>query len=235
MSTTLRTALRLGRVSNLPTVWTNVLAGLALNGGALDLGVILLVGVATSLFYVAGMFLNDAFDWRWDAQHRPERPIPSGEISARAVLVAGFAMMAAGLALLALAPGGAAPLMGGLGLAGCIVLYDVSHKNNPLAPVVMGLCRVAVYVIAAFAGGPRLATAVYAGAGLQLAYLVALTLVARHEHRNPRLPVLVGQLIAGISLLDATLLLIVGHPLAALLAAAGFPLTRLFQRRIAGT
>jgi 4-hydroxybenzoate polyprenyltransferase len=235
MSSPLRTALRLGRVSNLPTVWTNVMAGLALNGGALDPGVILLVGLATSLFYVAGMFLNDAFDWRWDAKHRPERPIPSGEISARTVFAAGFAMMAAGLALLALAPGRPAPLLGGLGLGACILLYDLSHKNNPLAPVVMGLCRVAVYVIAAFAGGPRLATAVYVGGGLQLAYLVALTLVARHEHRNPRLPILVGQLIAGISLLDAVLLLIVGHPLAALLAAAGFPLTRLFQRRIAGT
>ena len=27
------TALRLGRVSNLPTVWTNALAGIALSGG----------------------------------------------------------------------------------------------------------------------------------------------------------------------------------------------------------
>ena len=86
---TLRTALRLGRVSNLPTVWTNVMAGLALNGGALTPQVIIPLGVATSLFYVAGMYLNDAFDWRWDAQHRPERPIPAGEISARAVFATG--------------------------------------------------------------------------------------------------------------------------------------------------
>jgi 4-hydroxybenzoate polyprenyltransferase len=235
MSSPLRTALRLGRVSNLPTVWTNVMAGLALNGGALDPRVIAIVGVATSLFYVAGMYLNDAFDWRWDAQHRPERPIPSGEISARAVFVAGFGMMAVGLVLLALGPGHPAPFFGGLALGACIVIYDVSHKKNPLAPVVMGLCRVAVYVIAALAVAPHLASAVYLGGALQLAYLVALTLVARHETKNPRLPRLVGQMIAGISLLDAAMLVVVGHPVAALIAAAGFPLTRLFQRRIAGT
>jgi 4-hydroxybenzoate polyprenyltransferase len=229
------TALRLGRVSNLPTVWTNVMAGLALNGGALTPRMIVPVGIATSLFYVAGMFLNDAFDWRWDAQHRPERPIPAGEVKAGTVFAAGFAMMAAGLVLLALGPGRPVPLFGGLALGAFILLYDLSHKNNPLAPVVMGLCRVAVYVIAGLAASAHLGTAVYIGGALQLAYLVALTLVARHEHKNPRLPRLVGLMIAGISLLDAAVLLAMGHPVAALVAAAGFPLTRLFQRRIAGT
>jgi 4-hydroxybenzoate polyprenyltransferase len=231
----LRTALRLGRVSNLPTVWTNVMAGVALNGGGLDPRVIVPVAMAASLFYVAGMYLNDAFDWRWDAQHRPERPIPAGQVKAGTVFAAGFAMMAAGLVLLAVGPGRPAPLFGGLGLGACILVYDLSHKNNPLAPVVMGLCRVAVYVIAALAVSAHLTTAVYVGGGLQLVYLIALTLVARHEHKNPRLPRLVGQMIAGISLLDAAVLLAVGHPIGALVAAAGFPLTRLFQRRVAGT
>jgi 4-hydroxybenzoate polyprenyltransferase len=235
MNKRLRTALRLGRVSNLPTVWTNVMAGLALNQGALAPEVIVPLGIAVSLFYVAGMYLNDAFDWRWDAQHRPERPIPAGEVSARTVFAAGFAMMATGLLILGLGPGRPYPLFGGLGLAACILVYDVSHKQNPIAPLVMGLCRVAVYVIAALAAAPRLGAAVYVGGGLQLAYLVGLTLVARHETRNPRLPALVGKLIAGISLLDAAVLLALGHPVAAAVAALGFPLTRLFQRRIAGT
>jgi 4-hydroxybenzoate polyprenyltransferase len=231
----LRTALRLGRVSNLPTVVTNVMAGLALNGGALAPQVIAPVALAVALFYVAGMYLNDAFDWRWDAQHRPERPIPAGEISAGAVFAAGFGMMAAGLALLALGPGRPLPVYGGLALCACIILYDVSHKKNPLAPLVMGLCRVAVYFIAALAAAPTIASPVYIGGGLQLGYLIGLTLVARHEHRNPRLPALVGKLIAGISLLDAAVLLALGHPVAAAIAALGFPLTRLFQRKIAGT
>ena len=71
-------ALRLGRVSNLPTVWTNALAGLVLAGGWLDPAPLLLLFLAVSLAYVGGMFLNDAFDAEVDAVRRPERPIPSG-------------------------------------------------------------------------------------------------------------------------------------------------------------
>lgn len=232
---TLRTALRLGRVSNLPTVWTNVLAGLALNGAAPTPALLLPLGVALSLFYVAGMYLNDAFDHRWDAQHRPERPIPAGEVSARTVFAAGFGMLAAGLGLLALGPGGAPPVLAGLVLSGLVVLYDASHKRNPLAPLVMGLCRVSIYVIAALAAAPGLRPAVYVGAAVLLGYLVALTLVARHETKHPRLPRLVGQLIAGICLLDGAILAVLGHYPAAGACALAFALTRRLQRRIAGT
>ena len=48
-------ALRLGRVSNLPTVWTNTLAGIALAGGSVVDRRTLSLIVALSLFYVAGM------------------------------------------------------------------------------------------------------------------------------------------------------------------------------------
>jgi 4-hydroxybenzoate polyprenyltransferase len=230
----IRTALRLGRVSNLPTVWTDVMAGLALNGGTPRPGLVIPLALATSLFYVAGMYLNDAFDHRWDAQHRPDRPIPAGEVSAATVFKAGFAMMGAGLLVLALGPG-LLPALAGLGLGACILVYDITHKANPLASVVMGLCRVSVYLIAALAVAPRLSGAVYTGSILLLAYLVGLTLIARHETRNPRLPALVGLLIAGICLLDGAMLLFTGHPLAAALAVGAFYLTRRWQRRIAGT
>ena len=53
-----------------------------------------------SLFYTGGMFLNDAFDHGFDAKVRPERPIPSGQVSAAQVHAFGFAMMAVGLFLL---------------------------------------------------------------------------------------------------------------------------------------
>jgi 4-hydroxybenzoate polyprenyltransferase len=235
MKNPLRTALRLGRVSNLPTVWTNVMAGLALNGGTPRPGLVIPLAIATSLFYVAGMYLNDAFDHRWDAQHRPDRPIPSGEVSAATVFKAGFGMMAAGLVLLALGPGSLLPALGGVGLGACILIYDTTHKANPAAAVVMGLCRVCVYFIAGWAVAPDLGGGVYLGSAVLLVYLIALTLIARHEHRNPRLPALVGKLIAGICLLDGAMLLFTGHPAAAILALGAFYLTRRFQRRIAGT
>ena len=61
------TLLRLGRVSNLPTVWTNVLAGTALAGGDWNGRRSALVLLAMSLFYVGGMYLNDYFDRAIDA------------------------------------------------------------------------------------------------------------------------------------------------------------------------
>jgi 4-hydroxybenzoate polyprenyltransferase len=227
-------ALKLGRVSNLPTVWTNVLAGVALSAIEPLWRVVVPVSVAVSLLYVAGMFLNDAFDRRWDAQLRPERPIPAGEVSAREVFGAAFGMMAAALALLA-AMTNTRSVVAGLVLTGLILLYDVSHKDNRFAPAVMGLCRVAGYGVAASAAGPTFAPPVVVGAGLLFLYLVALTVVARRETTNPRLPRLVGRLIAGISLVDGVQLLVAGHPWAALACALAFPLTIRLQKRVAGT
>ncbi len=234
MKRALDTALRLGRVSNLPTVWTNVMAGIALGGAEPTPRLLLPLGIAASFFYMGGMCLNDAFDRRWDGQHRPERPIPAGEVRAGTVFAAGFALLGAALALLALTVG-RAPTLAGLALATLIVVYDVSHKGNPLAPVVMGLCRVSLYAIAALAVAPRVGVAVYAGAAVLLAYLVALTVVAKHETRNPRLPALVGQLIAGICLLDAAVLVLCGHLAWAAASVLGFFLTRRLARRIPGT
>src|ERR1700733_16333044 len=84
------TLLTLGRVSNLPTVWTNVLAGAVLSGGDWRNWRLGLMLVAMSLFYVGGMYLNDYFDRTIDARERPERPIPSGEISAGGGATIGF-------------------------------------------------------------------------------------------------------------------------------------------------
>ena len=92
--------LRLGRVSNLPTVWTNALAGMVLAGAPLSLPTFLLVALAFSLFYEGGMYLNDAFDRKIDAVQRPERPIPSGAVTAGTVYAIGYGLLLAGLAVL---------------------------------------------------------------------------------------------------------------------------------------
>jgi 4-hydroxybenzoate polyprenyltransferase len=177
---TARVALRLGRVSNLPTVWTNVLAGVVLAGAAIEPGPVALLVVALSLFYVGGMYLNDAFDREVDRRERPERPIPSGQASATMVFAAGFALLALGELLLA--GFGRPALVMGLALAGAIVWYDVRHKHDPLSPVVMGLCRVLVYFTAALAVAPELPRPVVLGGVALLAYLIGLTYVAKQEN-----------------------------------------------------
>jgi 4-hydroxybenzoate polyprenyltransferase len=181
-------ALELGRVSNLPTVWTNVLAGIVLSGGRGSPGLIALVILALTLFYVGGMFLNDAFDREVDARERPGRPIPSGRVSAVAVFSWGFGMLGGGLLLLAI--GGYAdgtgwrPAGAGLALAASIILYNAWHKGNPLSPLIMGLCRMLVYVTAGYAVARDLPAGLFLGAGVLLCYLIGLTFAAKQENLN---------------------------------------------------
>ncbi|HEY7138727.1 MAG TPA: UbiA family prenyltransferase [Methylomirabilota bacterium] len=174
-------------MSNLPTVWTNTLAGTVLAGAAAAPGRVGLLALAFSLLYTGGMYLNDAFDRESDARERPERPIPSGRVGAGPVFAIGFALLAAGVLLVAAAAtgpagGGFGAVGSGLLLAGVITAYDAWHKANPLSPVVMGLCRVLVYLTAALAVAGRIGPAVWGGAAVLLAYLVGLTYVAKQEN-----------------------------------------------------
>jgi 4-hydroxybenzoate polyprenyltransferase len=173
------TLLRLGRVSNLPTVWTNVLAGAVLSGGDWRNWRLGLVLVAMSLFYVGGMYLNDYFDRTIDGRERPERPIPSGHISAHAVAAIGFCLVGAG-AVATAAMGPAAAAMAAL-LAISIVAYDLHHKANPFAPVVMGACRALVYGATATALSGGVSIFVVVAAVAIAAFVAGLTYAARQE------------------------------------------------------
>src|SRR6266446_8979611 len=122
----LRTLLVLGRVSNLPTVWSNCLAGWWLGGGGNIKKLPFLFAGATCL-YVGGMFLNDAFDAEFDREYRKERPVPSGRIALETVWGWGLAWLALGvLSLLWL---GEVTGRLGLVLTLCIVFYDALHKQ----------------------------------------------------------------------------------------------------------
>jgi hypothetical protein len=171
--------LKLGRVSNLPTVWTNVLAGAVLSGGDWRNWRLGLMLVAMSSFYVGGMYLNDYFDRAIDSRERPERPIPSGRISAGAVAAIGFCLVGAG-AVATATMGPAAAAMAAL-LAISIVAYDLHHKANPFAPVVMGACRALVYgaTATALSGGVTIFGAIAAVA--IAAFVAGLTYAARQE------------------------------------------------------
>lgn len=179
-------ALRLGRVSNLPTVWTNVLAGAVLSGASLGPGRVLGLMLSLSLFYVAGMYLNDAFDAGYDRQRRPERPIPAGAVTALTVFGVGALLLGVGLVLLlvlGIAPGGHGlrGLAGGLALTAAILVYDAWHKGNPIGPVLMGLCRVLVYVTAAAVVAGALPRDLLLAAAIALCYLIGLTYAAKQE------------------------------------------------------
>ena len=181
--------LRLGRVSNLPTVWSNVLGALVLSG-ALDPSALLpALALILSAFYVGGMYLNDAFDRRIDALQRPARPIPSGRVSASAVFFIGFGALALGTLLLgavALHVGVSLPraMLSGAVLAALIVFYDIYHKQNPLSPLLMGACRVMIYVAVQASVSREWTPPVLLGAVALWCYLIGLTYAAKQEAFN---------------------------------------------------
>lgn len=181
----LRTLLVLGRVSNLPTVWSNCLAGWWLGGGGNFWKLtFLLLGV--SVLYSGGMFLNDAFDEEFDRQRRQERPIPAGKISARLVWRFGFGQLAFGILLLFFC--GKVAGVAAIFLALFILLYDFTHKFFTASPWLMGACRFWVYVIAGAAGADGLnGFPIFCGVALAL-YVVGLSYVAHRESVRGAVP-----------------------------------------------
>jgi hypothetical protein len=179
------TLLILGRVSNLPTVWSNCLAGWWLSGGG-SFWKLTLLFLGASFLYVGGMFLNDAFDAEFDRQRRSSRPIPSGKISENSVWRFGWVWLALGilcLVFLGKLPGSLAVV-----LAACIVIYDAAHKAVNASPWLMGLCRFWIYVIAGSTaswgvnGWP-----IWCGVALAL-YVAGLSHMARLESSRARVP-----------------------------------------------
>jgi 4-hydroxybenzoate polyprenyltransferase len=182
LETRLHGWLTTARISNSPTVVSNVLVGAAL-GGVLqpDRSVGLLV-VALVLYYTAGMILNDVCDFAWDSVHRPTRPMPAGLVPRRAGAIAVVVLFAAGTAIVWLV-GGTNSVLSGLILIGFIVLYDAWHKSNPLSPWVMAACRVMVYVTAFVAFAWPITSGLVIASLLLVLYMAGLTAIAKSEVR----------------------------------------------------
>ncbi len=171
----------LSRISNAPTVVTNVLAGAAISGAAPTDGRVALLAVAMVLLYTAGMYLNDLCDLRVDRLQRPHRPLPSGAVPLPVAWAITLGLFVAGLSLLwMVAP---VAFASGLVLVGLIVAYDLWHKTNPLSPLLMAACRAMVYVVAFVALASRPTLAVAAPALLLALYIVGLTYIAKTESR----------------------------------------------------
>jgi len=183
MITMIRPWLELARISNLPTVWTNVTAGWLLAGGSLSSPLLLWMLLAGSLLYTGGMILNDAADVKFDRDQRRERPIPSGRVSQLSAWIAGLGLLAAGWSI-AIFLGGAC---WGLttALVAAILFYDLYHKPWAGAVFVMGACRVLLYLMPGMpcqsdGCGPWWQSVILPALALG-AYIVGLTLVARIE------------------------------------------------------
>lgn len=132
---------RLLRLSLAPSAAADVVVGVLLGhagrwpGGSAPW---LLVG-ASLLIYHGAMALNDWADRNEDARTRPDRPIPSGAISAGAARCLGWTLPACGVALAASISWQLA--CGYFLLASCAVVYDLRGRGPWRGPLLLGLCR----------------------------------------------------------------------------------------------
>lgn len=177
--------MQLGRVSNLPTVWTNTLAAIVLSGQSVSLTQVVALLFAMSLAYTGGMFLNDAFDRDIDARERAERPIPSGRVSATQVFIVSFCMLI--MCVITVTAIGfqtsntLQALISSSALCLTIIVYNLWHKGNPISPLLMGLCRLMVYICCAMSLTAEPSQWVFIGALITFAYLIGLTYTAKQE------------------------------------------------------
>ena len=174
----------LARISNLPTCFTNVMVGCAVVsvGAGFQWSRFLVGGAAVALVYLGGMVMNDVVDVEDDRINRPHRPIPSGRVPVgQAKLLAGFLLVSGPSILFVL---GARAGIPGAALAGLVCLYNLWHKRNSWAVVLMGGCRGLVYLTAAgCVAGARCSDLLIALAVIISVYTAVLTFIARNENK----------------------------------------------------
>jgi hypothetical protein len=155
----------------------------------------LLTPLASVFIYAGGMGLNDWADRELDAEERPERPIPSGRITADEALRISAGLLAAGVAVAALV-GGRSGAVRGAALAGTVVAYDTVAKDTPAGPWVMAACRALDVLLGAGSLSAATPAALTVGA-----HTVAVTYLSRAEVSGAErsLPKAVRAAVAGVA------------------------------------
>ena len=180
-----RVLLVTGRMSLLPTVWSNCLAGWWLGGGG-SAGNLALLWLGTTCLYLGGAFLNDACDAQHDVMFRRARPIPAGEIEQRTVWLISLALLAAGVFFLAMF--GQTTTVLAFWLVGLIVAFNASHKVFTGWPVLVAIGRLALYMVAASTATEGV-TGLAVWSGLALAvYVLGVDFLAQSKKSGSALP-----------------------------------------------
>ena len=171
------------RLSNAPTIVSNVLVGWAIGMQSASEPTwhgVVPTAIAMLLLYIGGMALNDVMDVEIDRRERPHRPIPSGAISRFSATLFVVACFAIALGLLVTRDWMA--LAYGFVLMVAIITYNAWHARSAASVVLMGLCRGLVYLTVALAvGGTPPWSVVALLSTAMVVYVLLFSLVARGE------------------------------------------------------
>ena len=172
------------RLMRFPAVFTacsDICLGYVISGNTeftVPFGFLLLGSAA---IYLAGMVFNDYFDRQEDAVERPNRPIPSGAISAQSAKKLGTTLLAIGVA--AAMTVGLQSAVVGLVLVIFVLAYDAGGKKTVAGPLLMGGCRgLNILLGASLTSIAELNVTLIATIACCISgYIAAVTLFAKHE------------------------------------------------------
>ena len=204
--------LQLLRLPNVFTAMADVAMGFIFVRGAVGIGSNYLIELAfliaaSSSLYLAGMVLNDCFDYETDRQERPGRPLPSGHIARSTAARLGWGLLVCGPILASAAAcwlGSSRAIVVAVVLAVCVVLYDGLLKRTVLGPLAMGGCRALNVLLGMSAAAAPWQAENWLVAAAMGVYIAGVTFYARGEaRRSDRLRLLVGitVMMLGIALL----------------------------------
>ena len=174
--------LRLMRPANVVTAVADVLAGFAASGFAEPAKLPFLI-LSTAVLYAGGVTLNDVFDAGLDRTERPERPIPSGQVSLRSAAIMGGLLLAGGVAAAAIC----SPDSGVIALliASLATLYDGWGKHQAWGPLNMAVCR-GLNLMLGLSAASSLLHEFWFLAAIPVLYIGAITLLSRGEVHGGR-------------------------------------------------
>jgi 4-hydroxybenzoate polyprenyltransferase len=176
--------LRMMRPANIVTSIADILAGIAIsdvlsNGFSTPWLSIVFLATSTACLYGGGIVFNDVFDAELDKIERPERAIPSGQISLQNATILGSLLLIAGIALAALNSSTSGLLA--LLVAIFALLYNKFGKHHAFfGPLNMGLCR-GFNLLLGLSIVPEMLYSHYYLAIIPVVYIFSITMTSRGE------------------------------------------------------
>jgi hypothetical protein len=203
----LRVYMLLMRPANIVTSVADVLAGVAISGIFLQdglvngsIGNIILLCLATIGLYGGGIVFNDVFDYELDRIERPERVIPSGQMSLKSAETLGTALLAFGILMALLVDNTAAWFAILISISALV--YNKWGKHHPLlGPPNMGLCR-GLNLLLGVSILPAALNEIWYVAIVPIIYISAITMISRGEvHGSGKRPLYGAVLLYSIVIL----------------------------------
>lgn len=175
-----RAYLQLVRLPALFSAWGDIWLGyLATHTHLLPVHEVALLMLSTTGLYLGGMAFNDYFDREVDARERPNRPIPSGAVSASSAFKIATGLTVIGV--LATVPLGTRSLMIALAIVLCVLGYNSKFKSTSLGPLVMAACRFLNILLGASLVSWEGNSGIFNVAALMGAYIFMLTWFGKNE------------------------------------------------------